>query len=168
MRQLSIGAVERLTQIPAHTLRKWESRHGIAEPVRTPTGRRVYTEEHVETLKLVKLLVANGHALAHLAGLSLEELGELAERHRERPEPTPANDLVLVGPNVGRLLPNHSAVRERFVGTLAKWSEVAKPDIGSTLVVEVDTLPPAAVVALVALVDPGGNFCTLLLPVSAT
>ena len=76
MQQLSIGAVAQLTQIPAHTLRKWESRHGIATPLRSDTGRRIYTQEHVEQLQLIKALVGRGHALAHLAELSIEQLRE--------------------------------------------------------------------------------------------
>ena len=83
MQHYSIGAVSKLTNIPAHTLRKWESRHGIANPLRSPTGRRVYTDEQVERLKLIKHLVAAGHALAHLAALDDSALSDLAKQHTE-------------------------------------------------------------------------------------
>ena len=78
MEQLTIAAVARLAGVPAHTLRKWESRHGIGTPQRTPTGRRVYDMSHVELLRLIRLLSDNGHSLTHLAALDLEGLKSLA------------------------------------------------------------------------------------------
>ena len=53
MDRLTIGAVSRLTSIPTHTLRKWESRHEIVQPLRSESGRRFYTEDHVALLRQV-------------------------------------------------------------------------------------------------------------------
>ncbi len=143
MQHLSIGAVSKLTQIPAHTLRKWESRHGIATPERTPTGRRVYTQEQVELLKLIKQLMASGHALSHLSGLGPAELQELAGMHIENTARLQADSLVLVGPNVGLRLTSQPAVRARFTGTVDEWLQ-GQPATGAadTVVIETDTIPP--------------------------
>ncbi|GIS18668.1 MAG: hypothetical protein CM15mP120_05840 [Pseudomonadota bacterium] len=60
MDRLTIGAVSRLTGIPTHTLRKWESRHNIVEPKRSDSGRRFYNDQHVERLGMVKRLMSEG------------------------------------------------------------------------------------------------------------
>ena len=83
MKKMSIGAVARLTGIAQHTLRKWESRHGIGIPERSETGRRVYSEELVGHLRLIKRLVGEGHALPHLASSSAADLKNLIGEHEE-------------------------------------------------------------------------------------
>ena len=55
--KLSIGAVSQLTGVSQHTLRKWESRHGIGIPERSETGRRVYSRETVGQLRAIKGLL---------------------------------------------------------------------------------------------------------------
>jgi len=150
MQQLSIGAVARLTHIPTHTLRKWESRHGIAIPERSDSGRRVYTQAHVELLQLVKSLSDNGHALSHLAQLDAPALQELAGLHTNTAAPVAIASLSLVGPNVCWLMSGHALVLHRHPGTLAHWldSEIAQDMEG--LVIESDTLPPDTLQSLLA------------------
>ena len=152
MQHYSIGAVARLTDIPAHTLRKWESRHGIATPLRSPTGRRVYTDDHVVTLKLIKHLMASGHALGHLAELGSASLRELADQHLE-PERPAVTSITLVGPNLSRLLPNQRIVSGRFDGDLQEWL-AQSPDglvVGEPVAVETETLPEHLVGELLVL-----------------
>ena len=142
MQHLSIGAVSKLTQIPAHTLRKWESRHGIATPTRTPTGRRVYTQQHVEELKLIKHLVASGHALTHLKNLDLDQLRDLAGMHEASSLRVPAASLVLVGPSVGLRLTSQPAVRSRFTGTVDEWlQEPLTLNQDDSVIIETQTIP---------------------------
>lgn len=151
MQHYSIGAVAKLTNIPAHTLRKWESRHGIAAPLRSPTGRRVYTDEHVETLKLIKKLVGAGHALGHLAALDDAALRELANQHAE-PERSSVSAITLVGPNLSRLLPNQRIVSHRFAGNLQEWLAKTSEDFGNEPVaLESETLPAAVTEQLLIL-----------------
>lgn len=152
MQHLSIGAVSKLTQIPAHTLRKWESRHGIAIPERTASGRRVYTQEMVEQLKLIKYLVANGHALSDLKGLNLAQLTDLAGMHEETSLRVPAESLVLVGPNVGLRLTSQSAVRSRYTGTIEEWMQEGHAlDSNDSVVLETDTIPDSLADQLIAI-----------------
>ena len=141
MTQLSISAVARMTQIPAHTLRKWESRHGIAVPKRTDTGRRVYNEDQVELLKLVKALTASGHALMHLAGLSIDEMRELAGMHAVDARRTKVRSLALVGPNVARLLIANSLVQSRFSGDADDWLQRHDEIAADAVLIECETLP---------------------------
>ncbi|MBO0686837.1 MAG: MerR family transcriptional regulator, partial [Candidatus Dormibacteraeota bacterium] len=50
----SIGEVAAMLDISRHTLRAWERRHQMVEPVRTPSGQRRYTGEDVEILRQAK------------------------------------------------------------------------------------------------------------------
>ena len=140
MQQLSIGAVAKLTDIPAHTLRKWETRHGIATPMRSPTGRRVYTAEQVEMLRLIKLLVDRRHALAQLGQLTLPELEELADLHA--PDPPQARRLGLIGPNVCHLLLANDRVVERYDDDPGEWANSGNRC--DTVVIETPALSEAA------------------------
>ena len=75
-----IGAVSRLTGIPPDTLRVWERRYDLVTPMRSEGGGRLYTQEDVTRLSVIKRLVDSGHAIGTIAELSLDQLHErLAE-----------------------------------------------------------------------------------------
>lgn len=71
-----IGAVSRLTGVPADTLRVWERRYTVVSPVRSDTGTRLYGPEDVGRLALIKRLVDRGDAISSVANLSLVQLRE--------------------------------------------------------------------------------------------
>ena len=71
-----IGAVSRLTGVPADTLRVWERRYGTVEPFRSDSGSRLYGPEDVGRLTLIKRLVDRGDAISSVANLSLHQLRE--------------------------------------------------------------------------------------------
>lgn len=71
-----IGAVSRLTGVPADTLRVWERRYGVVEPHRTEGGSRLYSQHDIARLGLIKRLVDSGHAIGTIANLTLEQLEE--------------------------------------------------------------------------------------------
>ncbi len=77
-----IGAVARLTGVSAHALRAWERRYAVVTPARTPAGERLYGEEDVARLRLVKALSDRGHALPAIACLPLADLEALLTDHR--------------------------------------------------------------------------------------
>ena len=151
MQQLSIGAVAELTQIPAHTLRKWKTRHGIAVPLRSDTGRRIYTHEHVEQLRLIRALVDRGHALSHLASLDIDALRELGSLHQEPAAKPSVSRLALVGPNACWLLSGSGLVVQRHTGDLTGWASQSLSDDVDALVIECDTLPAATMAQLHAM-----------------
>ncbi len=72
----NIGAVARLTQIHPETIRVWERRYQLVSPGRSDTGRRLYSDEDIERLSLVKQMTELGHAVSGLARLSDQELRE--------------------------------------------------------------------------------------------
>jgi DNA-binding transcriptional MerR regulator len=72
-----IGAVSRLTHIPAPTLRMWERRYTVVVAQRTAKQARLYSKGDVTRLALIKQLVDLGNAISTLANLSLEQLREV-------------------------------------------------------------------------------------------
>jgi DNA-binding transcriptional MerR regulator len=76
-RLFRIGEVSRLTGIKAFVLRYWEQEIPTLEPIKTPTGHRLYRREDIETVYEIKrLLYEEGFTLAgarkHLAELTAE------------------------------------------------------------------------------------------------
>ena len=60
----SIGAVARMLDIPAATIRNWEERYESIVPERSPGGHRVYSRDHVEQLRFVAAQMAAGLSAA--------------------------------------------------------------------------------------------------------
>lgn len=72
-----IKVVSKITGINMHLLRAWEKRYNAVMPIRTDTNRRLYTEEDIEKLKLLKELTDNGYNIGSIANSSIEQLQEL-------------------------------------------------------------------------------------------
>ena len=60
----SIGAVSRMLEIPAGTIRNWEERYATIVPERSPGGHRLYSREQVERLRFIATEVARGLSAA--------------------------------------------------------------------------------------------------------
>ncbi|RTL62580.1 MAG: MerR family transcriptional regulator [Hyphomicrobiales bacterium] len=80
----SISAVCRLTGLNSSTIRTWERRYGIPEVARAGNGRRLYTEDQVQYLKAVADLVAQGHAISDIAGLTLPQIQDAMAKGEAR------------------------------------------------------------------------------------
>lgn len=77
--ELTISAVERETGLSKDTLRIWERRYRFPEPVRDENGERVYSEEQVGKLRVLKRLIDRGHRPSKIVGRSVDELLALIE-----------------------------------------------------------------------------------------
>jgi len=55
----SIGHVARITDLPTHTLRYWESMFPQLNPRKSRAGRRMYTREDVRMVELIQELLHN-------------------------------------------------------------------------------------------------------------
>ncbi len=75
-----ISVVVRRTGLTQDVLRAWEKRYQAVVPQRTATGRRLYTEEQVAKLRLLKQLVDGGRRISDVADLSLDALRSLADQ----------------------------------------------------------------------------------------
>lgn len=56
----TIAEVETLTGLSAEVLRQWERRYGFPRPERTPGGHRLYRQEEVEALRLIRRWLEEG------------------------------------------------------------------------------------------------------------
>lgn len=102
-----IGAVARLTGIPPDTLRVWERRYAVVEPIRSEAGTRLYAAEDVGRLTLIKRLVDNGDAISHVARLTLAQLHERSQGLHAAPSAPgegPPCRVAVLGPTLPTLL----------------------------------------------------------------
>jgi DNA-binding transcriptional MerR regulator/methylmalonyl-CoA mutase cobalamin-binding subunit len=81
-----IRAVSKLTGVPVDTLRAWERRYGVVQPVRDSRGR-LYGDTDVRKLRLLRLLVDRGHPIGRLVKLSEKELVRLQTQLEEPAAP---------------------------------------------------------------------------------
>jgi MerR family transcriptional regulator, light-induced transcriptional regulator len=72
-----IGVVARRTGVPVETLRAWERRYDAVRPGRTAGGQRLYSDEDVERLQLLRSLTEEGWSIGRVAALPLVALREL-------------------------------------------------------------------------------------------
>ncbi len=72
--QHPIQVAARRTGLTPEVLRAWEKRYGVVEPQRTPTGRRFYTDEDLERLRLLRDVTRGGRRIGDVAGFTSEEL----------------------------------------------------------------------------------------------
>lgn len=75
----AIKVVARRTGLSAHVIRIWEKRYGAVEPERTGTNRRLYSDEQIERLSLLREITQNGHSISHVAKLPMEKLRQLGQ-----------------------------------------------------------------------------------------
>jgi len=80
-----IRHVAQKTGLTPHLIRAWERRYGAVVPERTPSNRRLYSEEDIERLKLLRRAAGAGHSMAQIAGMSTEALSELMGGERAEP-----------------------------------------------------------------------------------
>src|SRR4029077_15370158 len=71
--------VSRRTGLSARFIRVWEKRYGAVKPERTETNRRLYSDEQIERLSLLRDITQNGHSSGHVANLPTEKLRELSK-----------------------------------------------------------------------------------------
>jgi DNA-binding transcriptional MerR regulator/methylmalonyl-CoA mutase cobalamin-binding subunit len=82
-KRYTIKIASQRTGLSTHVIRAWEKRYAVIEPARTETNRRLYSEQDIEYLTLLRQLTSAGHPISSLAGLPLSELKKmLGAEHR--------------------------------------------------------------------------------------
>jgi len=106
------GAVARRAKMPVSTLRIWERRYEVAPSAKTDTGHRLYSEDDVKRIVLLKALVNLGHAIGSIAKLNIDQLKEIAGQAEADLRGTPQLrkwNLVVIGSvPIGRLNGNEA------------------------------------------------------------
>jgi DNA-binding transcriptional MerR regulator len=88
--QFRIGEVCRLTSLKAFVLRYWETEFPMLQPLKSPTGHRLYRREDIETvLEIKRLLYQEGFTIAG-ARRFLEQRGEDGGREAPAEASAPA------------------------------------------------------------------------------
>ena len=78
--KFDIAGVERETGIGKDALRVWEKRYGFPVPERDEREERLYPQEQVERLRLIKRLLDSGLRPVKVVGLEVPELNVLLEQ----------------------------------------------------------------------------------------
>jgi DNA-binding transcriptional MerR regulator len=71
-RMYTIGTVSKLTGVGAITLRAWERRYGLIEPVRKESGHRLYTRRHIDQINRITSLTQQGIRISQIRPEMLE------------------------------------------------------------------------------------------------
>ena len=64
-----IRTVSQLTGVNAITLRAWENRYALIEPIRKESGHRLYTQEHIDLINRVVGLLDRGMRIGQVKPL---------------------------------------------------------------------------------------------------
>jgi len=82
-RLYNIKMISKLLDLPAVTIRQWENRYGVIEPVRDENGHRIYSDQDVKDLRwLLEQTKHNGLSIKHAAKL-LEEQRSAGEQKQD-------------------------------------------------------------------------------------
>lgn len=73
----SIKDLENLSGIKAHTIRIWEKRYNVLEPMRTETNIRLYDIENLQRLLNITLLHQHGYKISKISTFPKERIPEL-------------------------------------------------------------------------------------------
>lgn len=84
----SINIVAKRSGLTPYVIRIWEKRYGAVKPSRTRTNRRLYSNEDVERLILLKNATHSGHKIGNIAALPDESLKALVEQDKQFKEKT--------------------------------------------------------------------------------
>ncbi len=76
MKHFSIGDIESLTGIKAHTIRVWEQRYNIFRPKRTDTNIRYYDDNDLCLFLNIATLNENGYKISKIAKMNTDEIVE--------------------------------------------------------------------------------------------
>ena len=76
----TIKYVSQRTGLTPHVIRAWEKRYQAVVPQRSPKNRRLYSEDDVRRLQLLKRITDAGHTISQVANLSTDDLLDLAQR----------------------------------------------------------------------------------------
>src|ERR1700730_8923758 len=88
-----IGEVSRLTETKAFVLRFWETEFPMLQPVKSPSGHRLYRREDIETVfEIKRLLYDEGFTIAGARRQLAEHGSRDGTTERQPPELAPPLD----------------------------------------------------------------------------
>ncbi|NIU10060.1 MAG: MerR family transcriptional regulator, partial [Phycisphaerae bacterium] len=77
--QHPIQVVSRRTGLTSDVIRAWERRYNAIKPIRAPNSRRLYSDNDVEKLILLRHATLAGRRIGDVATLSIKQLRKLVD-----------------------------------------------------------------------------------------
>lgn len=112
-----IQVVSERTGLSAHVIRIWEKRYNAVKPARTAGNRRLYSEEDVARLRVLRQLTEVGHSIGYVATLPTEKLRVLLNETSGSPGPSVSS--------VAALEPASDALLAKALGAVARMDAEA-------------------------------------------
>ena len=128
-----IQVVSRRSGLSIDVLRVWEKRYGLITPARSAGGHRLYSDEDVERLRLVREAMAGGRRVGQLAKLSEKQLLALVDEDRRE-------SVVQIATEAKQLI--HGAPEELVADALEAISELNAGSLKAAIDRAVFLLPP--------------------------
>ena len=100
----TIGTLSGLTGLSQHTIRAWERRYNALTPGRSDTNRRIYSEEDLHRLSLLKRAIECGHRISHVAQIPTERLRTIDSPIYAEPSLIQSTDVESAGPYLASCL----------------------------------------------------------------
>jgi DNA-binding transcriptional MerR regulator/methylmalonyl-CoA mutase cobalamin-binding subunit len=79
----AIGAIAQLCNLTQHTIRVWERRYGVVNPLRSPGGTRRYSEQDLRRLRTLNAAVQAGYRIGDIAALDNQAVADLARTNKK-------------------------------------------------------------------------------------
>ncbi len=136
-----IQVVSRRSGLSIDVLRVWEKRYGLITPARSAGGHRLYSDEDVERLRLVREAMAGGRRVGQLAKLSEKQLQALVDEDRREA-------VVQITTEAKQLI--HGAPEELVADSLEAISELNAGSLKAAIDRAVFSLPPTEFIEQVA------------------
>ncbi len=133
----TIKYVSRQTGLSVHVIRVWEKRYGVVRPMRAPNNRRLYTEEDVERLRLLREATQAGHSIGQIGTSTLAELQRLVrEAEPAPPQPGRARAQTTPEDHAQRVTRALAAIERLDALALSRLLDQAAVDMGSPAVLQ--------------------------------
>jgi DNA-binding transcriptional MerR regulator/methylmalonyl-CoA mutase cobalamin-binding subunit len=78
-KRFPIKTVAQKTGLSAHVIRAWEKRYRVVNPIRTETNRRLYSQEDILLLSLLRKATQSGHSISSISDLDINSLHQLLQ-----------------------------------------------------------------------------------------
>lgn len=91
--QHPIQVVARRTGLSADVIRAWERRYQVISPIRASNSRRLYSDEDVEKLILLRRATSVGRRIGDVANLSFNQLRELIDTDKSAASNLPISNI---------------------------------------------------------------------------
>jgi len=118
LRHFSIGDIESLTGIKAHTIRIWEQRYQLVSPKRTETNIRYYDDDDLCVFLNVATLNDHGYKISKISKMETAEIADLVKNLQNSPQNVHAQIQALCNAMIKMDDVEFEEIINRYIGTI--------------------------------------------------